>query len=120
MSFIWEFYQHGKVIDASADAKQALSKTNESKANASSLERKLDRVVLLNQAIWSLVKLQTNLTESDLMQEIKRLDMLDGQLDGKIAETKKCSKCSTILAASAVICYQCGTNTTVSSAFHSL
>lgn len=120
MSFIWEFYQHGKVIGASADAKQALTKTYESSANTSSIERKLERVVLLNQAIWSLVKLQTNLTESDLMQEIKRLDMLDGQLDGKIAETKKCSKCSTILAASATSCYQCGAQTNVNSAFHKL
>lgn len=120
MDFIWEFYQHGKVIAASAEAKQALSKSYKSKADISSLEKKLDRVVLLNQAIWSLVKLQTNLTESDLMQEIKRLDMLDGQLDGKIVETKKCSKCSTILAASADSCYQCGTISNVSSAFHRL
>lgn len=120
MSFIWEFYQHGKVIGASADAKQALSKAYESGSQVSSIERKLDRAVLLNQAIWSLIKQQTSLTETDLMQEIRRIDMLDGQLDGKSAETKKCNKCSTILAASAVTCYQCGAKNSVDSAFHSL
>ena len=34
--FIWEYYQHGKVIEAAADAKQALSKVYESKADADS------------------------------------------------------------------------------------
>lgn len=120
MSFIWEFYQHGKVIGAQADAKKALSKTFDSGASISSLEKKLDRVVLLNQALWSLIRQSSNLTEADLMEEITRLDMLDGNLDGKVTETKKCSKCNTILAASAVTCYQCGTKSAVKSAFHKL
>lgn len=118
--FIWEFYQHGKVIEASADAKHALSKVYESKADISGVELKLNRLVLLNQAIWSLVKQQTSLNEADLMHEIKRLDMLDGRLDGKSAETKKCSQCSTVLAVGAMSCYHCGAQSSVNAAFHSV
>ena len=117
---IWEFYQHGKVIRASADASQALSKTIESRADIGALERKIDRLALLNQAMWSLVKEQTSLTEADLIEQIKRLDMLDGRLDGKVAETKKCNSCGTVLAASAHSCYGCGAESPVSSAFHRL
>lgn len=116
--FIWEFYQHGKIIGAAADAKHALSKVYESKADIGSVQIKLDRLLLLNQALWSLVKQQTCLSETDLMQEIQRLDLLDGRLDGKLAETKKCNKCSTVLAASAASCYTCGAQSTVDSAFH--
>ncbi|WP_310448449.1 hypothetical protein [Thiobacillus sp.] len=117
---LWEFYQHGKVIKASADASEALSKTIESKADIGSLERKIDRLALLNQAIWSLIKEQTSLTEVDLMERIKGLDMLDGQLNGKVSDTKKCNRCGTVLTASAYSCYSCGAESAVSSAFHKL
>lgn len=115
MDFIWEFYQQGKIIDASANANRALSKNLESSANIASLERRLHRLFLLNRAIWELVREKTSLTDADLMEEIKKLDLMDG----KVVETKKCSNCSTILAASATSCYSCGAQSTVTSIFHS-
>ena len=118
--FVWEFYQHGRILKASADASQALSKIYLSKADISDIELKLERLALLNQAIWSLVKQQTSLCEADLMEEVKRLDGLDGRVDGKLAETKTCSQCGIVLTASANICYGCGAPSPVSSPFHSI
>lgn len=118
--FIWEFYQHGKIISAASDASHALSKATTSQAGVHDVERKLDRLALLNQAIWSLVKQQTALRETDLMEEIKRLDMLDGRADGKLAETRRCGKCGTVLTASAISCYICGAPSGPGSAFHGI
>lgn len=117
---IWEFYQHGKIIRASADASQALSNSNEFSADVRSLERKIDRLALLSQAIWSLIREKTSLTDAELMDEIKRIDMLDGCLDGKVSETKKCIKCGTVLTSSADNCYSCGAKNSITSAFHSI
>ena len=117
---IWEIYQQGKVAGAVADAKHAVSKAYESNTNSDGLAKKLERLALLNQAVWSLVKQRTSLTDQDLLVEIKRLDLLDGQMDGKLTETKTCVKCHTTLMASAQSCYRCRTQSPITSAFHGL
>jgi hypothetical protein len=117
---IWEFYQHGRVVRAEAQADQAIAKTYTAEADVASLAGKLDRLALVCRAMWSLIQTRTSLTEQDLMKEMGRLDLLDGRADGKVLETAKCSRCGTVLGAKATTCYRCGASTPLHSAFHTL
>lgn len=117
---IWEFYQHGRVVRAEAQADQAIAKAYTAEADIASMGRKMDRLALVCRAMWSLIQTRTSLTEQDLMKEVGRLDLLDGRADGKASETIKCPHCGTVLGAKETTCYRCGASTPPHSAFHTL
>lgn len=59
------------------------------------LEGRVDRMALLNLALWQLVQEKTGLTEAQLEQRVKELDALDGKSDGRTAAptVHECPQC---------------------------
>lgn len=95
-----------------------------SKADTSDLrylEERVDRLSLICMAMWSLLQDKTKLTEEDLMERVKLLDLMDGQEDGKATRTvSKCTKCSRPMNARHKRCIYCGHEKLVRSAFDRL
>ena len=52
---------------------------------------------LVNAALWQLLQAQTGLTDADLKQYIEKVDLADGQLDGKIDPKGAAIDCSDCL-----------------------
>lgn len=85
------------------------------------LEDRVDRLSLICMAMWSLLQDKTKLSEEDLMERVKMLDLMDGKEDGKATKTvSQCSRCNRPMNARHKKCIYCGHEKLVSSAFDAL
>ena len=58
-------------------------------------------LVVVQRAIWSLVKEHTGLTDHDLFARIGELDATDGNIDGRYTPRARCDACGSVSAAGA-------------------
>ncbi len=73
------------------------------------LEDRLDKLLLVNMAMWELLKDRTELTEEDLLAKVQEVDLRDGRADGKISKTvAKCPKCGRTMSPRHKKCFYCG------------
>lgn len=97
------------------------SSTTNKDAEVRYLEDRVDRMSLICMAMWSLMRDKTNLTEEDLMERVKLLDLMDGQADGKATRTvSKCVKCNRPMNVRHKKCLYCGSEKLIQSAFDAL
>lgn len=82
------------------------------------IEKRLDKLVLVVQAMWSLVAEKSGLTETDLLRRVTELDAQDGAVDGRITRPPvRCSKCDATICRKFNRCLFCGQEYTGGSAF---
>lgn len=85
------------------------------------LEDRVNRLSLICMAMWSLLQDKTMLTEEDLMERVKMLDLMDGKEDGKATKTvSQCSRCDRPMNPRHKKCIYCGHGKLISSAFDAL
>jgi len=91
------------------DAREATSKAREAQTVAADLERRLDKLILISMAVWSLLSEKMQLSEEDLMERVKTIDLMDGEADGKLKrEVAKCASCGRVMAPRHPKCIYCG------------
>mgnify|MGYP004142731505 CR=1 FL=1 len=82
------------------------------------IEERIERLTLVCMAMWSLLQDKTNLTEEDLLERVKMLDLMDGVQDGKATRTvKRCPHCNRPMSPRHTRCLYCGYEELVKSAF---
>jgi hypothetical protein len=75
------------------------------------LENRIDRLVLIIEALWSLLKEQ-GLTDSQLATRVEELDRSDGTTDGKRHPSPvDCRKCGSKVLSGLPKCQICGADT---------
>ena len=75
------------------------------------LNHQVQRLSLLNQALWELLSEKYGIPESELAAKIKEVDLRDGVEDGKITETAvQCPKCGRVSNSKHYKCLYCGVN----------
>lgn len=95
---------------AQSRANQAQNLANEARGNIKDLERQLERMALLNQALWELVREKLSLTDADLERVAQEVDLRDGVPDGRItARAVRCPTCSRINNTRHKKCIYCST-----------
>ncbi|MFP4355439.1 MAG: hypothetical protein ACLFUJ_10005 [Phycisphaerae bacterium] len=112
-------------IRAQQAATSAESAAARSKARADSvgleiraLEEKVDKLTLVCMSMWSLLLERTDLTEQDLMQRVKDIDLIDGTEDGKVTKSvQKCAQCGRTMSPRHNKCLYCGASELKLSAF---
>jgi ribosomal protein S14 len=86
--------------------------------HARSLEERLDRLSLICRAMWSILKEATEMTEQDLDERVKQIDLADGMLDGKVARVAaQCEKCGRVMSRRHNRCLWCGEERLVDTIF---
>ncbi len=89
----------------------ARNKTQAGKAQryVIALEERIDKLLLVNMAVWELLKERTSLTEEDLQAKVHEIDMRDGVADGKVTQKiMKCPKCDRTMSPKHRKCLYCG------------
>jgi hypothetical protein len=105
----WNMHQDARIQSAEMAAHQSESRTRSVKDDIIGLEERLDRLLLVTQALWSLLRKRTKLTEDDLMNEVTELDLQDGKLDGKVTKPiVRCPKCDSAICHKFNRCLFCG------------
>lgn len=90
--------------------------SSEAKANTAVeevyfLRQRLDKICLVSQALWELLRDNTRLTDEDLLKKMHEVDLRDGKLDAKMAaELQKCPQCGRAISARHGKCLYCGTS----------
>ena len=85
------------------------------------LEDRLERLSLVCMAMWSLLQDKTGVTEQELLDRVKALDLVDGQPDGKATRTvSQCQACGRVMSPRHIACMYCGAEKLVSSAFDTI
>lgn len=105
-SFLWEIYQQQRIADANAAGNKA---ERNSEALAAKLNSRIDALVLVNMAMWSLIQERLGLTDADLEGRIRELDLRDGRLDGRSTpQVSTCAACGRTLSIRHNRCLYCG------------
>lgn len=71
------------------------------------LERRLERLTLLCQAMWTLVRDRNGVSEDDLARRVQELDLKDGKLDGRLAPGVACAACGRVSSRRHPRCLYC-------------
>lgn len=81
-------------------------------------EERLEKLALLCMAMWSLMREKTGLTEKDLLERVKQIDLMDGREDGKLKKTVlECRSCGRAMSSRHTRCLYCGAPNLKRSAF---
>ncbi len=96
-------------IQAGVDAAHAKTHARQAKADVQSLEDRLDKTLLVCEALWMLIRDKLGVSDEDLIQQITALDLSDGKLDGKVRRPPvACPKCNRTVSARFPKCMYCG------------
>jgi hypothetical protein len=104
LELLWDLYQQHQLSELRRDA--AVNKGDVEVAarqtamrEAQALDARLDRLVLVVHAMWTLLREKTDLTETDLLKRITDLDGQDGSVDGRTAVPPvPCAKCGAMIS----------------------
>ncbi len=74
------------------------------------LESDVERLLLITEALWSLLKEQHGYDEQELVRRIVQIDLRDGKLDGRVPASppKACPKCGRTVGRRKTRCLFCG------------
>jgi hypothetical protein len=74
------------------------------------LRRDVDRLYMITQALWSILKDRYDLEDEDLVKLIAAVDMQDGRMDGRIGPSppQNCPQCGRVLSRRHAHCIYCG------------
>lgn len=107
---LFDVYQQGQIRAAQGTASRAASKAESVAERISDLERRLDRVTLVSQALWELLQATGSFTLDQLLARMEQVDLRDGRKDGKISLTAKtCPKCHRKSNSRRLNCVYCDT-----------
>lgn len=97
-------YTKMNALDAKATAKEASTEVR-------FLKQKVEKLMMITEALWIVLKETTNYTDEDLKEIIREVDLKDGKLDGKVSAESPdlCPKCGQILQKNKNVCIYCGT-----------
>ena len=74
------------------------------------LHADVERLLLISEALWRIVREKCEITDADLTQEIEKLDLEDGLPDYRKKPTapRNCPKCQRVLSKKRAVCSICG------------
>jgi len=94
---------------AARDAARAQSRVQTVQMQLRRLEQNLAKALLINEALWELIREHHGLTTRDLYDKLYEVDMRDGELDGKNQRKPgPCPQCGRTVSARHAACIYCG------------
>ena len=102
-----ESFSGAAAMSESIDAKSAARRAQ---SQVRMLEANLAKALMINEALWELIRDKLNLTEDDLNNKLYEIDMRDGALDGKNQRpVSDCPNCHRKVSSRHPACLYCGT-----------
>ena len=94
---------------AAGDAARAKSKVGRVERELRVLKANLAKSMMINEALWELIRDKHGLTDKDLHDKLYEVDMRDGVLDGKNQrKSVKCPNCDHTVSPRHPACIYCG------------
>lgn len=115
---LWELYQQTKIAGASTEARSAREAVGAASGRIERLEQRIDQLVLINMAMWEILREDLKITEEELILRVQEIDLRDGVRDGKARlDVEDCAKCKRKISTKHNRCLYCGAEGPNPSAF---
>ena len=101
-----------RLFIAQVDAQHARDVARESAMSSDKTRKNTERLYLVVQAMWELLKDKAGLTDADLDAKVQEIDMRDGRLDGQDStqtDPLTCRQCGRTILSGQAQCSWCGT-----------
>ncbi len=109
MSFLWELHQQERIGAVRAAAQDARQRASNAEQEIDLLRADLDRLHLVTQAMWTLLQEKSGLTDEDLAERVRQVDLTDGKLDGRVRQqAAPCPQCGRMVSRKRPRCMYCG------------
>ena len=91
-------------------AENAQREARDAKSRLELLQADVERLLMITEALWTVLKQQHGLTDEDLAKLVADIDLRDGRLDGRVAPSAPhpCPQCGHMLGKRRPFCYFCG------------
>lgn len=110
---VFDLFDPGSPFEKYRSESRPHSTSAESSAQAeiNKLQNDVERLLLISEALWKILKEQHGYTNDLLQRRILEIDGADGKIDGHKASSppRKCPECSRVVAKNATRCMWCGT-----------
>jgi len=96
---------------AQAAGARASRMASEVRAQNESMEYDIEKLFMITEAMWEILKYQHGYTDEQLVQMIQDIDLRDGKLNGKVAspaERPECAQCGRTIIRRQARCLYCG------------
>ena len=105
-------YGLGGSTEAIRASSEAGSKANRASSDTLQLRREVNRLLMINEALWEIIRDREGLKDEDLIRKIDEIDLRDGLLNGRRAKQAPadCSNCGRTLPKRQPVCIYCGTD----------
>ena len=96
--------------EAKSQARRAETETGNLRNRVKILENNVAKALLINEALWELIREKLRLTDDELNEKLYAIDMRDGTLDGKNQRSRamKCPQCNRMVSHRHAACLYCG------------
>ena len=110
MDLLFEIYQNAKISQSSDLARSARDASQDAQYRVIELEQKTEMLLMLNEALWEIIKKSHKLNDEYLIELIREIDLKDGKLDGKVAKSgpRVCAQCGKTIQKKRLTCMYCG------------
>ena len=112
MSGLGQHIEYAQNFIAQVDAQHARDVARESAMSSDKTRKNTERLYLVVQAMWELLKEKAGLTDADLDAKVQEIDMRDGRLDGQDSTQTApltCRQCGRTILSGQAQCSWCGT-----------
>lgn len=105
----WELRQQRDISYAQDAAQHASRKTTDLTTEIKALRNAIDKLLLINRALWEIMAEKNGLNDEYLTQKVNEIDLRDGKLDGKVTTAvRQCASCGKTIFAGHQKCLYCG------------
>jgi len=111
---------HRRITNVTANVRAIDQRMDEGELSAVSLRRDIEKLYLVVEALWAIVRQATDLKDEDLQKLMQEIDLQDGKPDGRNANNTTvvhCAKCGKTLLKGQSACAYCGEPITHGGAF---
>ena len=108
MSFWWDLAQDRRIQDAGAKAAGARSQAQIAQEQVEYLEHRVESLQLVTAAKWTLLRDRLGVSDAELVERMRQIDVLDGKTDGKMSvRVVQCGQCHRTMSTRFRRCVYC-------------
>lgn len=106
--FLWDLHQQDSINEVRATTDQVHRDAAYLKGELTDVERRLARLELICAAMHGLIQERSGITDAEIAERVRDLDLRDGKLDGKLRTTSECGTCGRAISTHCGWCLYCG------------